>query len=142
MQCKCGGMTADRKQKIASYILEYARCPSCGRIGSEVLKDRRSGSELLKGLEAREMFEMHSSYASLRRQLEPYDLRWIGEYDDVGRWYPHNRYREYFSHIRPPSRNFPLSYARAAQTKKFAKWLIQNHLDTAESLNLVFKEAA
>jgi len=139
MQCKCGGSTVDRKQKVDGCIFEYARCPSCGRIGNEILKQRRSGKTLLKGHEAKEFFGFYASCSPVRDRLDAHDLRIIGEYDEAGRWYPYNRFRDYFSHIRKPSRDFPLSYAKAAQTKKFATWLIKNHSEFADLLKLSLK---
>jgi hypothetical protein len=50
-------------------------------------------------------------------------IRTIGKTDSAGRWYPNADVAEYFRSIRAPSRAYPHSYARAAQTKKFAAWL-------------------
>lgn len=53
---------------------------------------------------------------------ESYDLYKMGEFDKAGRWYPNEDIAEYFTHIRSPSRARPLSYWKAAKTKKFFKW--------------------
>ena len=37
MQCTCGGATKEVKAKRGAYVLEFARCEGCGRIGSEKL---------------------------------------------------------------------------------------------------------
>lgn len=63
-------------------------------------------------------------------------IRQIGKTDNARRWYPCEDVAEYFSHIRSPSRAWPFSYAKAAQTQKFARWLIENRPDIARSLNL------
>jgi hypothetical protein len=51
------------------------------------------------------------------------DLRRLGKSDSAGRWYPSEEVKDYFSHIRSPSRAYPNSYAYAAMTLKFLKWL-------------------
>ena len=63
-------------------------------------------------------------------------IRAIGKTDNANRWYPNEEFAEYFSSIRSPSRAWPHSYAKAAQTKKFAKWLRENHPMTAKNLGL------
>jgi hypothetical protein len=60
----------------------------------------------------------------------------IGEHDKFGRWYPNPDIAEYFSSLRAPSRAWPHSYARAAQTKKFASWLLANRPDIAARLGV------
>ena len=60
----------------------------------------------------------------------------IGEHDKFGRWYPNEDIAEYFNPIRAPSRAWPNSYARAAQTKKFASWLLANRPDIAARLGV------
>lgn len=52
----------------------------------------------------------------------------IGVFDSTGRWYPTvPEIKKYFSGIRSPSRTYPYSYWRAAQTKKFFNWLMTNY---------------
>ena len=63
-------------------------------------------------------------------------IRNIGKQDSAGRWYPAADVAEYFSAIRSPSRAWPHSYARAAQTKKFATWLINNRPELAAQLGV------
>ena len=53
------------------------------------------------------------------------DLRAYGKTDAIGRWWPNLAIAEYFKSIRQPSRAYPHSYARAAMTIKFAKWLYE-----------------
>ena len=60
----------------------------------------------------------------------------IGAYDKFGRWYPNPDIAEYFASLRAPSRAWPNSYARAAQTKKFALWLLANRPDIAARLGV------
>lgn len=72
----------------------------------------------------------------MKEQLDWKDIRLLGKSDGIGRWYPDPRIASYFSHIRSPSRAWPWSYAKAAQTQKFAKWLKQEHPELAEK----FKE--
>ena len=60
----------------------------------------------------------------------------IGAYDKFGRWYPNPDIAEYFASLRAPSRAWPNSYARAAQTKKFASWLLANRPDIAARLGV------
>jgi len=59
------------------------------------------------------------------------DIRRIGKYDGANRWYPDSEIAEYFASIRTPSRAWPHSYAKAAQTAKFAKWLMANRPEIA-----------
>jgi hypothetical protein len=47
----------------------------------------------------------------------------IGEHDKLGRWYPCDDVA-------------PYSYAKAAQTKKFALWLLANRPDIAARLGV------
>ena len=65
------------------------------------------------------------------------DLRVIGTTDNGNRWHPNREIASYFDAVRWPSRAWPHSYARAAQTEKFAKWLLANHAQLAEKLGLV-----
>ena len=63
-------------------------------------------------------------------------IRSIGKQDSAGRWYPSPDVAPYFSSLRAPSRAWPHSYAKAAQTKKFALWLLANRPDTAARLGV------
>ena len=63
-------------------------------------------------------------------------IRTIGKTDHAGRWYPCDDVVEYFATIRSPSRAWPHSYARAAQTAKFARWLIANRPAIAAQLKI------
>lgn len=63
-------------------------------------------------------------------------IRSIGKQDSAGRWYPCDDVAPYFSSLRAPSRAWPHSYAKAAQTKKFALWLLANRPDTAARLGV------
>lgn len=62
------------------------------------------------------------------------DLRRLGRTDSAGRWYPRPEIAEYFIGIRAPSRAWPHSYAIAAQTVKFARWLEAQRPDIAATL--------
>jgi len=68
--------------------------------------------------------------------LNWHTIRNIGKQDSAGRWYPADDVAEYFSAIRSPSRAWPHSYAKAAQTVKFATWLIANRPDLAAQLGV------
>ena len=72
----------------------------------------------------------------LLRTLTWSDLRALGRTDNANRWYPNGDIVDYFLSIRSPSRAYPHSYARAAQTKRFAVWLIEHRPDIAASLGL------
>lgn len=63
-------------------------------------------------------------------------LRALGTTDSGGRWYPCEDIAHYFSPLRAPSRAWPNSYAKAAQTLKFAKWLRINDSALADQLGL------
>ena len=63
-------------------------------------------------------------------------LRALGRADNGGRWYPREDIALYFNGLRAPSRAWPNSYAKAAQTLKFAKWLRVNHSALADQLGL------
>jgi hypothetical protein len=71
------------------------------------------------------------------KNLNWQDIRAIGKTDNAGRWYPCDDIVEYFATIRSPSRAWPHSYAKAAQTAKFARWLIVNRPAIAERLNIL-----
>jgi hypothetical protein len=64
------------------------------------------------------------------------NLRTLGRTDNANRWMPRADIAEYFSAIRSPSRAWPHSYAKAAQTQKFAKWLMANRPELAAQFNL------
>jgi hypothetical protein len=61
-------------------------------------------------------------------------IRAIGKQDKAGRWTPSAEVAEYFAHIRSPSRAWPNSMAKAAQTAKFAAWLTTNRPEIAAKL--------
>ena len=63
-------------------------------------------------------------------------IRNIGRADSANRWYPSADVAPYFSHIRSPSRAWPYSYAKAAQTRKFAAWLLVNRPAVAARLGV------
>jgi hypothetical protein len=62
------------------------------------------------------------------------DLYKVGYYDRAGRWYPIPDIAEYFKRIREPSYRWPHSYERAAMTRKFAWWLVENHPEIADTI--------
>ncbi len=64
------------------------------------------------------------------------DLRALGRSDNANRWMPRPDIAEYFSAIRSPSRAWPHSYAKAAQTQKFAKWLLENRPELAAQFKI------
>lgn len=55
------------------------------------------------------------------------ELNRLGRTDNARRWWPCPEIASYFERIRPPSRAWPYSYARAAMTLRFARWLEVNH---------------
>jgi hypothetical protein len=61
----------------------------------------------------------------------------IGSSDKQNRWYPDAEIAEYFCLLRAPSGAWPHSYAKAAQTVKFAKWLIENHPTIAQKVGIL-----
>jgi hypothetical protein len=61
----------------------------------------------------------------------------IGKTDNGNRWYPSENVAEYFSAIRSPSRAWPHSYAKAAQTLKFSKWLAENRPEIAKQFGIL-----
>ena len=69
-------------------------------------------------------------------KLDWQTIRKIGKTDNANRWYPCNEVAEYFSSIRSPSRAWPYSYAKAAQTLKFSKWLAENRPTIAQKLEI------
>jgi hypothetical protein len=64
-----------------------------------------------------------SNEETTMRTLNWTDIRRIGKTDSANRWYPDADIAEYFEGLRAPSRAWPHSYAKAAQTAKFARWL-------------------
>jgi hypothetical protein len=63
-------------------------------------------------------------------------IRSIGSTDNANRWHPSADVAEYFRPLRSPSRAWPHSYAKAAQTLKFAKWLVINRPELAAQLGV------
>ena len=61
----------------------------------------------------------------------------IGASDKANRWYPDAEIAEYFYPLRAPSGAWPHSYAKAAQTAKFAKWLIEKHPTIAQKVGIL-----
>lgn len=70
------------------------------------------------------------------------DMRKIGRSDNARRWFPNPDIAEYFSSLRAPSRVWPHSYAKAAQTVKFARWLADNRPAIAQQLGVTNEESA
>ena len=66
----------------------------------------------------------------------------LGKTDKARRWYPNEDIAPYFVAIRNPSAAWPWSYAKAAQTQKFAKWLAVNRPDVAQRFGLIEGEVA
>ena len=61
------------------------------------------------------------------RTLTHQEIKDLGRFDNANRWYPESpRIKPYFAKIRAPSRAYPYSYWKAANTKKFANWIIDN----------------
>ena len=71
------------------------------------------------------------------KTLDWHLIRRIGKTDKANRWYPCEAVADYFGSIRSPSRSYPNSYARAAQTQKFAKWLVEHRPEVAKRVGLV-----
>jgi len=63
-------------------------------------------------------------------------IRLIGKSDNANRWYPNPDIAEYFASLRSPSRAWPYSYAKGAQTIKFAKWLAEKKPALAKQLGV------
>jgi len=72
----------------------------------------------------------------ITRTLTWQDLRQLGKTDNARRWYPADGVAEYFRSIRSPSRAWPSSYAKAAQTKKFAIWLADTRPEIAQQMGV------
>ena len=69
-------------------------------------------------------------------KLSGHHLRALGKTDKANRWFPIEDIAKYFSGLRPPSRVWPNSYAKSAQTLKFAKWLRETRPETAAKIGL------
>lgn len=79
-----------------------------------------------------------SNVSAPRDHLDWTDLRSLGRSDNGNRWYPNvESIKTYFDGYRSPSRAWPNSYAKAAQTVKFARWLRANDGALADRLNLI-----
>jgi hypothetical protein len=76
------------------------------------------------------------------KTLDWKDVYRLGTTDNAKRWYPHEEIAPYFGSIRSPSAAWPWSYAKAAQTQKFAKWLLVNRPEVAKRFGLIEGEAA
>ena len=63
-------------------------------------------------------------------------LRALGRTDNGNRWYPREDIAPYFAPLRAPSRAWPHSYAKAAHTLKFARWLRDNRPALAAQLGV------
>ena len=70
------------------------------------------------------------------------DMHKIGRSDNARRWFPNPDIAEYFDSLRPPSRVWPHSYAKAAQTAKFSRWLLDNRPAIAQQLGITNEESA
>jgi hypothetical protein len=73
----------------------------------------------------------------MKTTLNWQDLRSLGTTGAGGGWHPDEDIAGYFKNLRTPSRAWPHSYARAAQTYKFRDWLLQNKPEIARRF---FKE--
>ena len=74
---------------------------------------------------------------STKQTIDIYDLSKIGSQDENGEWVPLAEYREYFHDL--TKGKAPVSPSRmveTALTKKFARWLVNRHPKTAQSLGL------
>lgn len=76
------------------------------------------------------------------KHLEWQDMKIIGEQDSKGRWWPCDEIEPYFVTIRTPSSRWPNSYAKAAQTVKFAQWLAAAHPALYARLDAIKRERA
>lgn len=72
----------------------------------------------------------------MKTKLDWADIYRLGKTDSAKRWMPDAEIANYFRPIRAPSRAWPWSYAKAAQTLKFAKWLREHHPDLAAAHGL------
>lgn len=79
-----------------------------------------------------------STVSAPRDHLDWSDLRALGRSDNGNRWHPSvESIKSYFDGYRSPSRAWPNSYAKAAQTVKFARWVRANDPALADRLNLI-----
>ena len=53
MECHCGGATTEATAKNNHYVLAYAKCGACGRIGGEYLYAGSSEKMLAQVMDAR-----------------------------------------------------------------------------------------
>ena len=72
----------------------------------------------------------------MKTKLDWADIYKLGKTDGAKRWMPDAAIAEYFRFIRAPSRAWPWSYAKAALTIKFAKWLCATHPEIARAHGL------
>lgn len=72
----------------------------------------------------------------MKQRLDWSDLHKLGTYKKGGKWYPDERIAEYFRFLRAPSRAYPHSYSKAAQTLKFARWLVEHRPEIARDSRL------
>lgn len=76
-----------------------------------------------------------------KTNLEWADLFSMMSKDSGGRWYAQEGTpaAQYINEngYRSPSRAWPHSHSKPLLTKKFAKWLIVNHPETAKKYNLI-----
>lgn len=80
-----------------------------------------------------------------KNTLEWRDLFKIMDRDKAGRWYSDNDAADEYIDLhnyRWPSRKWPYSHARALMTKKYAKWLVENHPSEALALGLLSNSAS
>jgi len=72
----------------------------------------------------------------MKQTLTWTDLYRLGKTDNAKRWMPCAEIADYFRAYRAPSRAWPWSYAKAAMTLKFARWLRDNHPELARAHGL------
>jgi len=73
----------------------------------------------------------------MKKKLDWQDIYKLGKTDNAKRWIPAPKIAPYFISIRAPSRAWPWSYAKAALTLKFAKWLCDTHPELARAHGLL-----
>jgi hypothetical protein len=73
----------------------------------------------------------------MKTKLEWADIYRLGKTDNARRWTPAPEIADYFRSIRAPSRAWPWSYAKAALTIKFARWLRDTHPELARAHGLL-----
>jgi hypothetical protein len=72
-----------------------------------------------------------------RTSLNWNDLKKLGAWHGSARaWHPNESIADYFKNLRAPSRAYPHSYARAAQTYKFRDWLMEHKPEIASAMGL------